>query len=66
MMRDITAQQYEAALQRVEELLPLVSDETPDTDKNLIELLEVSAIVEAYEDIHYHINIPITNKSTSK
>ena len=55
MMRDITAQQYEAALQRVEELLPLVSDETPDPDKNLIELLEVSAIVEAYEDIHYPI-----------
>ena len=39
MMRDITSQQYEAALQRVEELLPLVSDGTPDTDKNLIELL---------------------------
>ena len=55
MMRDITAQQYEAALQRVEELLPLVSDETPETDKNLIELLEVSAIVETYENIHYPI-----------
>ena len=66
MMRDITAQQYEAALQRVEEPLPLVSDETPDTDKNLIELLEVSTIVEEYENIHYPIDKPITNKSTSK
>ena len=55
MMRDITAQQYEAAIQRVEELLPLVSDETPETDTNLIELFEVSAIVETYENIHYPI-----------
>ena len=57
MMRDITVQQYEAALQRVEELLPLVSDEIPDTDKNLIELLEVSTIVEVYENIHYPISM---------
>ena len=54
-MTNITQQRYEAALQRIEELLPLVSDETPDTDKNLIELLEVSAIVETYENIHYPI-----------
>ena len=65
-MTNITQQRYEAALQRIEELLPLVSDETPDTDNNLIELLEVSAIVEAYEDIHYPIDKPTNNKSTSK
>lgn len=57
MMRDITERQYEAALQRIEELLPLVTDETPETDKNLIELLEVSTMVEAYESIHYPISM---------
>ena len=65
-MRDMTEKQYEAALQRIEELLPLVSDETPDTDKNLIELLEVSTIVKEYENIHYPIDKPTNNKSTSK
>lgn len=52
---EITEQQYEEALKRIDELLPLVSNETQDDDRNLIELLEVSAIVEAYEDIHYPI-----------
>lgn len=58
MMRDITQRQYEAALQHIEELLPFVTDETSETDKNLIELLEVSTMGEAYENIHY----PIANK----
>ena len=57
MMQDITERQYAAALQRIEELLPLVTDETPETDKNLIELLKSSTIVEAYENIHYPISM---------
>ena len=52
---EITKQQYEDALKRVEELLPLVTDDTPDDDKNLLELIRVSNIVIAYEDIHYPI-----------
>ena len=30
---EITKQQYEYALNRIEELLPLVTDETPASDK---------------------------------
>ncbi len=55
---EISKQQYEYALARIEELLPLVTDETPLDDKNLIELTIVSDIVEAYEDIHYPIAKP--------
>lgn len=51
----ITEKEYEVALKRIDELLPLVTDDTPDSDPNLIELLKVSNIVEEYEDVHYPI-----------
>ncbi len=52
---EITKPQYEYALNRIEELLPLVTDETPASDKNAVELTIVSDVVEAYEKIHYPI-----------
>lgn len=52
---EISKQQYEYALSRIEELLPLVTEETPASDKNAIELTIVSDVVEAYEKIHYPI-----------
>ena len=52
---NITEEEYEAALKRIDELLPLVTDDTPDNNTNLIELLKVSDIVEEYEDEHYPI-----------
>ena len=52
---EITKQQYEYALGRIEELLPLVTDETPINDKNAVELAILSDVVEAYEKIHYPI-----------
>lgn len=55
---DISKQQYEYALNRIEELLPLVTDETPASDTNAIELTIVSDVVEAYEKIHYPIAKP--------
>lgn len=55
VQNEITKQQYEDALKRIEELLPLVTDDTPADDKNLLELIRVSNIVIAYEDIHYPI-----------
>ena len=55
---EISKQQYEYALNRIEELLPLVTDETPANDKNAIELTIVSDVVEAYEKIHYPIAKP--------
>lgn len=56
--RQISKQQYEYALDRIEELLPLVTDDTPAYDKNAIELTIVSDVVEAYEKIHYPIAKP--------
>lgn len=55
---EISRQQYEYALTRIEELLPLVMEETPADDKNAVELTIVSDIVEAYEKIHYPIEKP--------
>ena len=55
---EITKQQYEYALNRIEELLPVVTDENPIGDKNAVELTIVSDVVEAYEKVHYPIAKP--------
>ena len=55
---DITKNQYEYALNRIEELLPRVTDETPLSDPASIELEIVSDIVETYEKLHYPIEKP--------
>ena len=54
-MNKVTKEQYEFALTRVEELLPLVDDNTPSNDKNAVELMVMSDIVLAYENEHYPI-----------
>ena len=51
-------QQYRWALSRVEELLPLVDDNTPLTDPNRIELDLLSGLVADYSDAHYSIGEP--------
>jgi HTH-type transcriptional regulator/antitoxin HigA len=53
-----TEAQYRWALQRVEELLPLVNDDTPLTDPNSIELELLSSLVADYSDEHYAIGEP--------
>ena len=57
-MENITKQQYEYALERMEELLPFVHEDTPLDDKNSIELDIVSSIVEDYEQKHYPVDKP--------
>ncbi len=57
-MNKITKEQYEFALARVEELLPLVDDNTPTNDKNAVELTVMSDIVIAYEKEHFPIKKP--------
>ena len=57
-MDKITKRQYEFALARIEELLPLVGDDTPADDKNATELTLMSDIVIAYEKEHYPIGMP--------
>ncbi len=57
-MDKITKNQYEFALARIEELLPLVVDDTPANDKNAVELSVMSDIVIEYEKTHFPIGKP--------
>lgn len=57
-MSRITKEQYEFALERIEELLPLETDETPANDRNAIELTMMSGIVIGYEKEHFPIEKP--------
>ncbi len=57
-MSKITKEQYDFAMERVEELLPLVDDNTPANDKKAVELSMMSDIVIAYEKEHYPIEKP--------
>ena len=53
-------QQYEWAVARVEQLLPLVNDDTPRTDPNSIELELLSNLVADYSEEHYALGKPST------
>lgn len=57
-MNKITKEQYEFALARVEELLPLVDDNTPTNDKNAVELTMMSDVIISYEKEHFPISKP--------
>ena len=49
---------YKATMERIEELLPLVDDQTPPTDKNLVELDLLSELAAEYEEEHFPIAAP--------
>ncbi len=49
---------YRATMERIEELLPLVDDNTPMDNRHLIELDLLSGLVEEYEDVYYPIKSP--------
>ncbi len=57
-MSKITKEQYQFALTRIEELLPLVGDNTPANDRNAVELTMMSDVVIEYEKEHYPIGKP--------
>lgn len=50
--------EYNATMERIEELLPLVNDETSATNRHLIELDLLTALVEEYEEEHFPISNP--------
>ena len=50
--------QYEWAVKRVEELLPLVKDDTPLSDPNSIELGLLSNLVADYSEEHFSLGKP--------
>jgi HTH-type transcriptional regulator / antitoxin HigA len=53
MKRIVTYAEYEAIMLRVNELVEIVDDKTPSTDRNLIELDFLTDLVVAYEKEHY-------------
>lgn len=53
-----TREQYEWAVNRVEQLLPLVNDNTPRTDPNSIELELLSNLVADYSEAHFSLGTP--------
>lgn len=57
-MMTLTEKQYKATCRRIEELLKLVSNATPEDDKNYIELEILSNLVAAYEEENYPIETP--------
>ncbi len=50
--------QYERLMERIEELLKVVGNDTPITDKNMVELEIISLLVAEYEEKHYPIELP--------
>ena len=61
-MGKVTKEQYEFALARIEELLPLVDDNTPSIDRNAVELTMMSDAVIEYEKEHFPIGKPSVAK----
>jgi len=50
-----TEEQYKAACDRINELLKVVSNETPAGDRNLLELDMISDLVADYEELHFPV-----------
>ena len=55
---NITKQQYEYAEQRIEALLPQITENTLENDPLMLELMIVTDVVERYEKVHYPIAMP--------
>lgn len=58
MTRIENEKQYNVAMERIEELLPLVTEDTPTDDRNSIELVLLSNLVADYEEIAYPVRKP--------
>ena len=58
MTRIENEMQYHSAMQRIEELLKVVNDDTPEGAVQRVELVLLSNLVADYEDEHYPIRKP--------
>lgn len=65
MTQITTKEQYEWAVKRVEELLPLVHDDTPRNDPASIELEILSNLVADYSENNFSIGKPTLNDGMS-
>ncbi|NEN21912.1 helix-turn-helix domain-containing protein [Cryomorpha ignava] len=61
-MKNISDKAYLKANDRLEELLKQVSNDTPYDSPLLLELSDVSDVIEQYEEIHYPIELPTLNE----
>lgn len=52
---ELTEKQYKTALIIIEELHPLINDDTPLDNKNVVEFIAISELVIAYEEKHFPI-----------
>ena len=50
--------QYNAIMKRIDQLLEVVDDNTPEDNPDYIELMLLTYLVESYEDEHYPIEKP--------
>lgn len=57
-----TKTQYDASCARIEELLKIVSNDTPENDKDFIELDLLSELVVDYEEEHFPVEAPTLNE----
>ena len=58
-MRKIkTEKEYKAIVERIEELLLLVDNDTPTDDKNFVELDLLSDLVADYEEVEMPVSLP--------
>ncbi len=62
MKKSLEQMRYEYALTRVEELLPLVNDQTPANDPLALELAIMSDCVISYEKEHFPIGKPTVSQ----
>lgn len=53
-----TEKEYKAVCRRIEELLPLVNNKTPETNKDFLELDLLSDLVADYEEAHFPVQTP--------
>ena len=56
MTRLESEKQYQAAKARVEELLPLVTEDTPEDDVYSVELVLLSNLLADYDAVHYSVD----------
>ncbi|GHT48956.1 transcriptional regulator [Bacteroidia bacterium] len=59
MQKIMNEAEYEAIMQRIDELVEIVDDNTNKTDKNYIELDILSDLVVDYEKEHYPVKKPL-------
>ena len=58
MEKTITHEEYVKANLRLEELIDVVNDTTPTEDPLAREFIEISDIIEQYDEVHFPIGLP--------